>query len=86
MPLTTTRVDHDLFAERSENIMQVLGAKKVNENIAYNYTTANSVLAAWLASPSHKATIEGDFTHFGISIKENPVTGKKYYTNIFMKR
>ena len=30
--------------------------------------------------------IEGDFTHFGISVKTNPTTGKKYYTNIFMKR
>ena len=79
-------VNHDLFAERSENIIEVLGATKVSENIAYNFTTSNSVLTAWLASPGHKANIEGNFTHFGVSIRVNPATGKKYYTNIFMKK
>jgi len=33
----------------------------------------------------HKKIINGDFTDFGISIRENPVSGKKYYTNIFVK-
>jgi uncharacterized protein YkwD len=84
--ITNNVVNHDLFDQRSENIMEVLGATKVNENIAYNFSTANSVLNAWLNSPGHKANIEGDFTHFGISIRVNTVTGKKYYTNIFMKR
>jgi uncharacterized protein YkwD len=36
-------------------------------------------------SPGHKENIVGNFTHFGISIRENPVTGKKYYTNILQK-
>jgi uncharacterized protein YkwD len=79
-------VNHDLFAERSQNIMQVLGAVKVNENVAYNFSTPASALNAWLNSPGHKANIEGDFTHFGISIRENTETGKKYYTNIFIKK
>ena len=79
-------VNHDYFAERSHDIIQVLGAVKVNENVAYNYVSANSVLHAWLNSPGHKANIEGDFTHIGISIRENTQTGKKYYTNIFIKK
>jgi len=79
-------VNHDLFQERAENIIEVLGAVKVNENIAYNFSTPNSALHAWLNSPGHKANIEGDFTHFGISIRVNPETGNKYYTNIFMKK
>lgn len=79
-------VNHDYFEERSHNIIQVLGAVKVNENIAYNYTTAAGALHAWLESPGHKANIEGDFTHFGISVTEDPQTGKKYYTNIFIKK
>ncbi len=79
-------VNHDYFEERSNNIIQVLGAVKVNENVAYNYTTPAGVLHAWLASPGHKANIEGDFTHFGISISEDPETGKNYYTNIFIKK
>ena len=79
-------VNHDYFEERSNNIIQVLGAVKVNENVAYNYTTPAGVLHAWLASPGHKSNIEGDFTHFGISVSEDPQTGKKYYTNIFIKK
>jgi uncharacterized protein YkwD len=78
-------VNHNDFVARSENIIKILGAKTVSENIAYNFNTPQSVLDAWLASPSHKANIEGDHTHFGIAIKENPATGKKYYTNIFAK-
>jgi uncharacterized protein YkwD len=79
-------VNHDLFAERSENIIEVLGAVKVNENVAYNFVSASSVLNAWLNSPGHKANIEGNFTNFGISIRVDAETGKKYYTNIFIKK
>jgi uncharacterized protein YkwD len=79
-------VNHDLFEERAQNIIQVLGAVKVNENVAYNFSTSTSVLHAWLASPGHKANIEGDFTHFGLSVRENPVNGNKYYTNIFIRK
>ena len=78
-------VNHNGFSARSENIMQTLGATSVSENIAYNYNTPEAVLNAWLASPGHKENIEGNFTHFGIAIKENPANGKKYYTNIFAK-
>ena len=78
-------VNHNDFVARSENIIKVLGAKTVSENIAYNYSTPQAALNAWLASPGHKENIEGDFTHFGISIRENPTTGRKYYTNIFAK-
>ncbi|MFV5686677.1 CAP domain-containing protein [Flavobacterium sp. GB2R13] len=83
--ITNNVVNHNDFVARSENIIKVLGAKTVSENIAYNYSTPQAALNAWLASPGHKENIEGDFTHFGISIRENPVTGKKYYTNIFAK-
>ncbi|WP_309641420.1 CAP domain-containing protein [Flavobacterium sp.] len=79
-------VNHDLFSERSENIIEVLGAVKVNENVAYNFVSSSSALNAWLNSPGHKANIEGSFTHFGISIRQDQTTGKKYYTNIFIKK
>ena len=79
-------VNHDFFDSRATNIKQVLGAVKVGENIAYNFSTANAALHAWLQSPGHKENIEGDYTHFGVSISVNPNNGKKYYTNIFMKK
>lgn len=77
-------VNHNDFAARSNNIMSVLGAKKVAENVAYNYKTSQAALKAWLESAGHKENIEGDFTHFGISVTSD-AAGKKYYTNIFVK-
>jgi uncharacterized protein YkwD len=78
-------VNHNDFEARSSNIIKVLGAVKVSENIAYNYNSAQGAFDAWLNSEGHKQNIEGDYTHFGISIRENPANGKKYYTNIFVK-
>ena len=79
-------VNHDYFQQRSNNLIQVLGADRVGENIAYNYQTAESAMSAWLNSPSHKANIEGNYTHLGISVTVDETTGKKYYTNMFMKK
>ena len=78
-------VNHNDFVARSENIIAVLGAKKVGENVAYDYQSPEGVLKAWLDSPTHKQNIEGDYTHFGIAVKIDAETGKKYYTNIFAK-
>jgi len=79
-------VNHDYFQQRSDNLIQVLGAARVGENIAYNYQTAENAFSAWMNSPGHRANIEGDYTHFGISVTIDTKTGKKYYTNMFMKK
>ena len=79
-------VNHDYFQQRSDNLIKVLGAEKVGENIAYNYQNAESAMSAWLNSPAHKANIEGDYTHIGVSVTIDQATGKKYYTNMFMKK
>ncbi len=78
-------VNHNDFVARSENIINALGAKTVGENIAYNFSSPKAAVQAWLNSPTHKENIEGDYTNFGIAIRVNPTTGKKYYTNIFAK-
>jgi uncharacterized protein YkwD len=83
--ITNNVVNHDGFVGRSENIIKTQGAKTVGENIAYNYSTPEAAVNAWLNSPGHKENIVGNYTHFGISIRENAITGKKYYTNIFAK-
>lgn len=79
-------VGHHNFEQRAQNIRAVLGGTKVSENIAYNYQTINSAMHAWLLSDAHRENIEGDFTHFGVSIRINPNDNRKYYTNIFMRR
>ncbi len=79
-------VNHDYFQERSENIIHVLGAVKVNENVAYNFISPSGALHAWLNSPRHRANIEGDFSNFGISVSTSLESGKKYYTVIFISK
>nr|WP_199000741.1 CAP domain-containing protein [Flavobacterium sp. ASV13] len=78
-------VDHNDFTSRSDNLIAVLGAKKVGENVAYNYKTSDAAVKAWLDSPGHKENIVGDYTHFGLAVTTDAKTGKKYYTNIFVK-
>lgn len=79
-------LSHDYFQQRADNLIQVLGAERVAENVAYNYVTPESAFAAWKNSPGHRANIEGDFTHFGISVTIDPETGRKFYTNMFIKK
>lgn len=79
------QVNHDNFYQRKTSLVQNASATKVSENVAYAYSSAQSVVKAWLNSPSHKATIEGDFTDFDISAEMNS-QGKWYFTNIFIKR
>lgn len=81
----TNIVGHANFAERQSNLHTALGALKVGENVAFNYNQPKAVVKAWIKSESHKANLEGDYTHFGISIRENEL-GQKFYTNIFIKK
>lgn len=83
--VSINQVSHDNFYQRKTSLVQNASASKVSENVAYAYSSADSVVKAWLNSPSHKATIEGDFTDFDISAERNS-EGKWYFTNIFIKR
>ncbi|TVZ52713.1 CAP domain-containing protein [Dokdonia sp. Hel_I_53] len=77
------KASHDNFYERSQ-ILKRKGASFVSENVAYGYQDALSVLQAWLDSPSHKITIEGDYTHSGIGIVYTD-NGIPYYTQLFIR-
>ena len=81
----TNSVNHDGFYQRKISLEQNAKAKAVSENVAYAYSTAQSVVKAWLNSESHRETIEGDYTDFEVSAEQNN-DGKWYYTNIFIKR
>ena len=80
------KISHDNFDKRQEYLVENAGAKKVGENVAFGYDSAEDVLAAWLNNPSHKALIENPhYTHFGVSV-DTGKTGKNYFTQIFIKR
>ncbi|WP_411895684.1 CAP domain-containing protein [Winogradskyella sp. A2] len=78
-------VSHDNFFQRKQSLQANASAAIVSENVAYGFSNAESVVGAWLNSPSHKDNIEGDFTDFDISAEKNS-EGKWYFTNIFIKR
>lgn len=78
-------VSHDNFYTRSNYLKANAGAKRVSENVAYGYGTAQGVVNAWIRSESHKANLEGDFTNFDISAEKNE-DGRWYFTNIFIKK
>ena len=81
----TSNISHDNFSSRRSFLMQNAGASRVSENVAYGYSTASSVVAAWINSDSHREAIEGDYTHFDVSAEQD-ADGYWYFTNIFIKR
>ena len=78
-------ISHDNFYKRKQTLESHVGAVKVGENVAYAYSSAESVVNAWLNSDGHRKVIEGDYTDFDISA-EKDVNGKWYFTNIFVKK
>ena len=72
---------HHNFLSRSQRLREN-GASSVSENVAYGYTNANSIVNAWINSPSHKATLEGDYNRIGIGFL-NSETNTKYCTALF---
>ncbi|WP_372756666.1 CAP domain-containing protein [Mariniflexile sp.] len=78
-------VSHANFYKRSDYLKANTGATKVSENVAYGYSSAESVVNAWLKSEGHRANIEGDYTNFDLAAEQNE-QGKWYYTNIFIKK
>ena len=78
-------VSHHNFFTRSNYLKSNAGAQKVSENVAFGYSSAESVVRAWIKSEAHKANLEGDYTNFDVSAEKNE-DGRWYYTNIFIKK
>lgn len=83
--LEVGKVSHDNFGARYENLVETIGAKSVSENVGYGYRTAEAVVNAWLKSDGHKENIEGNHTHFGVSVVDDE-NGRNYFTNIFIRK
>lgn len=52
------------------------------ENLSFNYFNCNSVVAAWMASPTHKANILGPFRTMGVAGYQAP-NGNVYFAQEF---
>jgi len=75
-------LNHDNFTARASGISAKVAAKAVSENVARYHDTAVKAMEGWLQSESHKKTLEGNYTHTAISIKEDS-QGNLYYTQLF---
>lgn len=78
-------ISHDNFSSRYITLVNEIGAKAVSENVAFGYGTSEGVLKGWLNSEGHKKNLEGNHTHFGISVSQD-ANGRNYFTNIFVRR
>ncbi|MEZ4857537.1 MAG: CAP domain-containing protein [Flavobacteriaceae bacterium] len=76
-------LNHDNFQIRSKGMINS-GALLVSENVAFGYNNPESVVNAWINSPSHKSVIEGNYTHSGFGILKD-TNGKYYFTQLFYK-
>lgn len=77
-------INHDNFNIRSQALKN-RGAFRVGENVANGYTSAEAVVHAWINSPSHKAIIEGDYTHSGFGVIPND-NGTYFFTQLFYSK
>lgn len=83
--INVNTASHDGFENRKNNLEIALGAKGVGENVAAGYATAQATLNAWIASTSHRLNMESNYTHYGLSVKQD-ASGKKYYTLMFIRK
>ena len=83
--ISQNEISHDGFSERSNRLFNEESATRTGENVAYGQQSAEHVMEAWINSSGHRANIEGDFTHIGISAIKNQ-SGVYYYTQIFLKQ
>lgn len=77
-------LSHDNFSSRASSIASKVEVQMVAENVAKDYRTAQEAFIGWHESTSHKKTMEGDFTHTAVSVKEDE-NGNFYYTQLFYK-
>jgi len=82
--IAVENMNHDNFYYRQQALIYQ-GAEKVGENVAFGYQDGQSVVRAWLNSPTHKRNIEGDYTHSGFGIMPN-ANGTYYFTQLFYKK
>lgn len=76
---------HDRFEQREAEITRLLAIRSMAENVAYDSrpSTAARAVEGWLASPGHRANIEGAFQATGVGVARAP-DGTYFLTQIFV--
>ena len=79
------KISHDNFGYRSNGLKQIEGAESVGENVAYGYRDAQTLVQAWINSPSHRSVLEGNYSHTGFGVVAND-QGSYYFTQLFYRK
>ncbi|MCW2797271.1 CAP domain-containing protein [Nocardioides sp.] len=75
-----------MFHQPLGPIQNLCGMNWVGENVAYNYPTGAKVVAAWMASPEHRANIlRGQFRRIGVGARKG-ANGVWYVSQVFGAR
>jgi len=82
--ISKNTLSHDNFDSRATKIAEETNAVYISENVARYYTSAEQTIKAWIESSTHKAAMEGDFTHTTLSVQLDK-DGRPYFTQIFIK-
>ncbi|PIA79151.1 hypothetical protein BFR04_06430 [Gaetbulibacter sp. 4G1] len=82
--IETQTINHHYFFARKRGLINI-GASHVSENIAYAYSTPESVVNAWIKNDAHKKTLQGNYSHIGFGVLKSE-NGRYYYTALFYKK
>lgn len=82
--ISKNEISHDNFIKRSSKLSVDIHATRISENVGRNFTTAQGLFEAFLASDSHLKNIEGDFVETAISVYVDN-DGAFYLTQVFIK-
>ncbi|MEM9143295.1 MAG: CAP domain-containing protein [Bacteroidota bacterium] len=77
-------LSHDNFSSRASALASQTDALFVAENVAKDYDSAVAAFEGWLASSNHKKTMEGEFTHTAVSVKDDG-QGHFFFTQLFFR-
>ena len=76
-------ISHDGFQERAEILAQ-WGAEAVACNVAFGYNSPEEVVNAWIESPMHLDSLEGNYDSAAVGIREDN-NGINYVTLILFR-
>lgn len=82
--ISKNELSHDNFENRASKIALAVDPEFVGENVAKGYTTAQEAFTRWYASPDHRKSIDGEYTHTAVSIKKDSA-GNLFYTQMFYR-
>lgn len=78
---------HDGFGVRIDSIEAHFSTVRASgENVAMNYDGQDKAFEQWKNSMGHRENMEGDYTHTGVGIARDTITGVFFFTQIFIRK